>query len=440
MKARILKGFRDYAPAEMLARQAMLDSVRQVFESFGYEPLHTPALEYAEILLGKYGEDGEKLLYKFLDNGGREVALRYDLTVPLARFVAMNPNLRFPFRRYQIAPVWRAERPQKGRFREFYQCDVDLIGVDSPQADAECILVDCGVMAALGLKEYSIQVNHRGFLDGLLEVFQVPASSTVAVLRTMDKVDKIKSEELARQLMELGLGNDTVTGLMALSTVTGANQERLSQGLALARNNPVATQAVERLDKVFALIEAAHPGGHVQFTPSVARGLDYYTGIVYETFLPARYGVGSVMSGGRYDTLLGTMARQEIPAVGISLGIDRLVAALTAAHSETEIKCVTNVLVCTMDETEVQAAGIAGLLRRSLPQGKNGIELYPTPARLKKQFDYAHKRRIPYVVIVGAEEAQAGKVTLKKMETAQQVTVSKVELVELLLAAVSSEQ
>jgi histidyl-tRNA synthetase len=427
MKPKVLKGFRDYAPEEMMARQLMLDKVRGVFESFGYMPLHTPALEYSAILLGKYGDEGEKLLYRFLDNGGRDVALRYDLTVPLARFVGMNPTMRMPFRRYQIAPVWRAERPQRGRFREFYQCDADLIGIDSPQADAECILIDCGVMAALGMEEYTIQVNHRGFLDGLLAAQGIGQDKVVPVMRILDKVDKVTRDALKEMLHEQGLVADQIEALVALGDVSGDHGERLRRGLELASGSEQAKLAIERMERVLELVEVSAPGAPVRFTPSVARGLDYYTGIVYETFLPPSYGVGSVMSGGRYDNLLGSMAKREIPAVGISLGIDRLLSALSEGEGERKAT-VTRVLVCTMPGTEVAAAGVAARLRQELPAGANGVELYPNGAKVKKQFDYANKRGIGFVVMVGEDEASKKMVALKNLETGEQIVVSEAEL------------
>ncbi len=427
MKPQVLKGFRDYAPEEMMARQLMLDKVRAVFESFGYMPLHTPALEYSEILLGKYGDEGEKLLYRFLDNGGRDVALRYDLTVPLARFVGMNPTMRWPFRRYQIAPVWRAERPQRGRFREFYQCDADLIGIDSPQADAECILIDCGVMAALEMEEFTIQINHRGYLDGLLEAQGIGPTQVVPVMRVLDKVDKVSRDSMREMLAQLGLGSGQVDVLAALGDITGDHAARLRGGLELAAGSDKARLAVERLEQVLALVEASAADAPVQFAPSVARGLDYYTGIVYETFLPARYGVGSVMSGGRYNNLLGSMANREIPAVGISLGIDRLLSALASSEGG-QTATVTRVMVCTMAGNEIDAARVAARLRQELPAGGNGVELYPTDDKIKKQFDYANKRGIGFVVMVGAEEAAQKKVALKNFETGEQVVVSEDEL------------
>jgi len=422
MKAQVLKGFRDYDPEEMLVRQRMMDKVREVFESYGYLPLHTPALEYARVLLGKYGMEGEKLLYQFTDHGGREVALRYDLTVPLARYVAMRPNMRFPFRRYQIAPVWRAERPQKGRFREFYQCDVDLVGVDSPAADAECICVDCGVLSALGLEEFRVSVNHRGFLDGLLASLHLPGAAQLPVMRILDKVDKVSRADLEAMLTEEGLSDGQVEVLVGLSEVSGDNARRLERCLELADGHESAAAAVHRLEEVLALVEATLGGAPVVFAPAVARGLDYYTGIVYETFLPAEYGVGSVMSGGRYDELLGSFAGRPIPAVGISLGIDRLLSAL-ASRGSTRAAVPTRALVCLMPGTELEAAGAAAALRRGLPEGANGVELFPRTTKLKKQFDYANKRGVPFVIVVGPDEAARGVATLRSMTSGHQEEV-----------------
>jgi len=439
MEAQTLKGFRDYPPEEMLVREEMLGRVRRVFESFGFAPLHTPALEYAEILLGKYGAEGEKLLYKFEDHGGRTVALRYDLTVPLARFVAMNPNLAFPFRRYHVAPVWRAERPQKGRFREFYQCDVDLVGVESAQADAECLLIDHAVMQALGISGYSIMFNHRGFLDGLLAHLSIDGPRTVGVLRVLDKIDKVGRQELATMLTAEGLSEMQVGTLVGLVDVSGAswsNTQAFDAALKLAGNRPVAVGAIDRLREVAALAEASAPGLPIEFNPSIARGLDYYTGIVYETFLPAEYGVGSVMSGGRYDNLLGSLSGRPTPAVGISLGIDRLLSAL-ASRSETAVRAVSQLLVCTMDGAEQYAAKVAGQLRRELAAHGLGVELYPKAAKLKKQLEYADKRGILVAAIAGGDEAASGQVTVRSMKGGVQQKMDLDDAAEAVLAMVA---
>ncbi len=418
-----LKGFRDYGPEEMMVRERMIAKVRTVFESFGYMPIHTPALEYAEILLGKYGDEGEKLLYKFQDAGGRTVALRYDLTVPLARFVASHPELKFPFRRYHIAPVWRAEKPQKGRFREFYQCDVDLVGVDSPQADAECLLVDSAVLRGLGMKEFHIFVNHRQFLDGLLESVGIEGKGAVSTLRILDKVDKITPAEMEALLLASGLGADSVKRLLALAQVSGSIEERLGQALALAGNHPKAKAGLERLGQVLDIVSQADPDAPICFSPATARGLDYYTGIVYETFLPAEYGVGSVMSGGRYDTLLGMFTGTTIPAVGISLGIDRLVAAL-GSRGETERVRSADVLVMCMPGGAGRSMAVATALRNAGLRA----ELYPDEARLKKQFEYADRKGIGFAVVPGDDEWKNGQVTLKDLSGGAQSLVAVPEL------------
>lgn len=418
MEIQPLKGFRDYGPEEMMVRERMIAKVRTVFESFGYMPIHTPALEYAEILLGKYGEEGEKLLYKFQDAGGRMVALRYDLTVPLARFVASHPELKFPFRRYHIAPVWRAEKPQKGRFREFYQCDVDLVGVDSPQADAECLLVDVGVLRGLGLKTFHIYVNHRQFLDGLLESLGIEGKAAIGTLRILDKVDKVTADEMRSMLLASGLGAEHVDRLVALAKVTGTMEERLNRTLELANNHPKAEAGLSRLRQVMALVYEADPEAPVVFSPATARGLDYYTGIVYETFLPAEYGVGSVMSGGRYDGLLGMFSGGNIPAVGISLGIDRLVAAL-GAKGETEEVSSAHALVMTMPGGAGRTMRAATLLR----QAGLTAEVYPEESRLKKQFEYADRKGIPVAVVPGEDEWNSGAVTLKDLRSGTQTQV-----------------
>lgn len=428
MKVQTLKGFRDYSPEEMLVRQALIGRVQKVFESFGYAPLHTPALEYAQLLLGNYGDEGEKLLYKFQDHGKRMVALRYDLTVPLARYVGMNSSMRFPFRRYQIAPVWRAERPQKGRFREFYQCDVDLVGIDSAQADAECILVDHAVMQALEIEGYRIMINHRGFLDGLLEHLAIPTDKVVGAMRILDKVDKVSAAAMGEMLTTEGLTEAQVDGLTGLSAIDGPNEDRIAQALELAGNHPKAVAGLERLQQALEMVAVTVGEAPVFFAPAIARGLDYYTGIVYETFLPDRYGVGSVMSGGRYNELLGTFAGKDIPAVGISLGIDRLLSALAAAGEQESI-AVSEILVSTIKGAETGACKVAGILRAGLAQQGTGIELFPRPQKLKKQMDYAHKKGISIVVLPGPEELEEGKVTVRHMGTGEQIKVSLEDLV-----------
>ncbi len=424
MKVQALRGFRDVEPGEMLVRERMMDAVKGVFESFGYAPIHTPALEYAEILLGKYGEEGEKLLYRFVDNGGRDVALRYDLTVPLARFVATHPELRLPFRRYHIAPVWRAERPQRGRFREFYQCDVDLLGPDSAMADAECILVDHSVLQALDLSGCRIHVNHRGFLDGLLRSLHIESHQHSAVLRVLDKVDKVEAGEMEALLAVEGVTGEPAAVLLGLGNLDGSNQGRLEMCRARVSGNAGALDALGRMEEVLAVVlEAGVESGAVCFNPAIARGLDYYTGMVFETFLPPEYQVGSVMSGGRYNGLIGMFSGREVPAVGISLGLDRLASVLQTTKSS-QLPGVTRVLVCTLPGAEASGAGLAHKIRRSQGGRGCGVELYPHPVKLKKQLEYAHRSGIPWLVIVGPDDLARDVVQVRNMESGAQEEVS----------------
>jgi histidyl-tRNA synthetase len=429
MKVQILRGFRDLEPAEMLVREQMIDVVKGVFESFGYGPIHTPAMEYAEILTGKYGEEGDKLLYRFEDNGGRDVALRYDLTVPLARFVATHPELRFPFRRYHIAPVWRAERPQKGRFREFYQCDVDLLGVDTPAADAECVLIDRCVMGALGIDDGRIEVNHRGFLDGLLRALGIEVARHVATLRVLDKMDKVSSDEMRQMLVGEGLTGEAAGILAAMGGLPGGNADRLRQCRSWVGDDVGALAALERIEEVLAVVEDAGGSGQVNFNPAVARGLDYYTGIVYETFLPPRFGVGSVMSGGRYNGLIGMFSGRDVPAVGISLGLDRLAAALQASE-EGVLRGVSRVLVCSVAGLEADAFRIAHRIRKAVGGRGTGVELFPESGRLKKQFEHANKTGVSWLVLPGTQELERGVVIVKNMESGEQREVALAELEE----------
>ncbi|MCB9729316.1 MAG: histidine--tRNA ligase [Deltaproteobacteria bacterium] len=428
VEARVLKGFRDYLPEADIPRQAMLRKVVAVFESFGFGPLTTPALEYADILLGKYGEEGDQLLYRFADNGGRDVALRYDLTVPLARVVAQHRSLDMPFRRYQVAPVWRAEKPGRGRFREFLQCDVDIVGEASARADAECMMVGLEVLGALGVPGFVMRVNNRKILDGLLDRVGVEGRERRhAVLRVMDKLPKIGragveaelSDEVgldaeARSLLFEVLGRPVAgsAGVRALDDAVGGSEAgRLG-----------ITELAELLD----IVEAAGYGDRVEVDLSIARGLDYYTGTIYETFVRDREGFGSVMSGGRYDTLLAMFLRESIPAVGISLGIDRLVSLLVDLGLVGGRAGTADVFAAAFDDEGYGAmVRWAGALRRA----GVGVETSLVAGRLGKQFRLAEKKGYRFVVLQGPDERAADKLALKDLQSGEQVTVDLEEVV-----------
>jgi histidyl-tRNA synthetase len=428
VEARVLKGFRDYLPEADVPRQAMLRKVVAVFESFGFGPLTTPALEYADILTGKYGDEGDQLLYRFADNGGRDVALRYDLTVPLARVVAQHRSLDMPFRRYQVAPVWRAEKPGRGRFREFLQCDVDIVGEASVRADAECMMVGLEVLQSLGVPGYVMRVNNRKILDGLLDRVGVDGRERRhAVLRVMDKLPKIGREGVEAELSaEVGLDVEAQALLFEVlgRSVTGSAGLRALTDVV--GGTEAGRQGIDELCALLDLVGAAGHGAHVEVDLSIARGLDYYTGTIYETFVRGREEFGSVMSGGRYDTLLGMFLRDSIPAVGISLGIDRLVSLLTDLGLVSSRGATADVFVAVLDDegygAMVQAA--SELRRAGL-----GAEMSLVAGKLGKQFRSAEKKGYRFVVLQGADERAAGKLALKDLQTGEQATVSAEEVV-----------
>ena len=413
VNARVLKGFRDYLPEAMLPKQRMLDMIGRVFESYGFAPLSTPALEYADCLLGKYGEEGDKLLYRFEDNGGRDVALRYDLTVPLARVMGMNRGLPLPFKRYQIAPVWRAEKPGRGRYREFLQCDVDIVGADSLMADAECLAVGAAVLRALGVERFEIRVNNRKLLSGLMGRLGVAEGEpTHAVLRSVDKLPKI-GEAAVRTLLaeEDGLAAAAIDTLFEFLGLDLAELGPWFEG------NEAGLLGAEELETLMALAAEQGLSEVVSVDLSIARGLDYYTGTIYETFLGDLESLGSVMSGGRYDELLSMFGGQPVAAVGISLGVDRLLAGLSELGLTRAEASPTRVLVTVFsDETRAASYGLAAALRaEGIP-----TEVFLGAPRMKKQFRYADQRGIPFVVMAGADEVERGTFTLKALATGEQ--------------------
>ncbi len=377
-----LKGFRDFLPKEMRKRQYVINTLKQVFESYGFEPLETPALEYAEILLGKYGEEGDKLMYKFKDNGDRDVALRYDQTVPLARVVAQYQNeLPMPFKRYQIQPVWRAENTQKGRYREFLQCDADIVGANSPLSDAEIINLAEKALEKLGFSNYKIVINDR------VNFANVPPLA----IATIDKLQKIGKEGVLKELGDKGIPASTL-------------DEVLNK------------KPTENLEKIIRLLN----NPRVVFDPTLARGLDYYTGLIFEIEIEG-YSAGSVCGGGRYDNLIGMFAGKDIPAVGFAFGFDRLVEAMDELNLFPTDLATTRVLVTVFsDDLRNKSIEVANKLR----ENDINTELYLDDAKMEKQLKYADQKGIPFVVIIGPDEAKNNTVTLKNMKTREQQTDS----------------
>ena len=414
-----LSGFRDDLPAQMIPKRRMLGTIERVFESFGYAPLDTPALERSAVLLGKYGDEGDKLLYKFEDNGGRSVALRYDLTVPLARVVAAHPELTMPFRRYQVAKVWRAEKAGRGRFREFVQCDVDIIGARSLMADAECVQVICAVLDALGVDGYRVFVNNRKLLNSLLAHFGVEGTERVhGSLRLLDKLDKIERDRVRALLVSEAGWTETDAGTF-LELVHGGLE-------GAASVLPDDDEGLVELAELLSLCEAAGVSDRVTVNLSIARGLDYYTGTIYETFLTELPGFGSVMSGGRYDALLRDLCRRDLPAVGVSLGISRLFAGLVELGLVEEPKGVAQVVVAMFDrDTVAHSYACAASLR----EAGISVEVFPGKAKLGKQFQHADRRGALAVCLVGSDEAAAGQVRVKWLRSGEQQTIDVDKLV-----------
>lgn len=430
IEPRVLKGFRDYLPPTMIPRQKMLETIEGTFQRFGFAPLMTPALEYLEILEGKYGEEGESLLYGFQDHGGRQIALRYDLTVPLARVVAQYGEIQQPFRRYQIAPVWRAEKPARGRFREFVQCDADIVGSGDMTADGEILQLACALLDDLHVENYRIQVNHRKLLSGLMRRVGVEEGGRErGVLRAIDKLPKIGREKTEKLLGNDGLSPEQISGVFEFLALEGPAREVLDRATGFFDEGSVGRQGVSELERLFSIVEALGLTASVRLDLSIARGLNYYTGTIYETFLGDLPGFGSIMAGGRYDGLIGAFKGEDLPAVGISLGIDRLLEGLVELGLLREERSVAKVLVPVFDEaTGPQAARVAQLLRR----GGIACELYPGPVRMGKQFRHAERQGMRWVAVVGPDELARGKVSVKDLESGEQEEVDEERVVDYL--------
>lgn len=408
-----LKGFRDFLLEEMKIRNLVIDTLKEVFASFGFEPLETPALEYGETLLGKYGAEAEKLVYTFKDRGGRLVGLKYDLTVPLARVVAQYQNeLAVPFKRYQIQPVWRAEKPQRGRLREFYQCDIDTVGIASPLADAEIIACTVEAFKKLGFKKFTVRINSRQVLFKLLDGLGIrDQKQQLSILQSIDKLDRLSEEEVKKELLKKKLASKSCG--------------RLFKKIKTAK-------ADENLEKIIKAAKAFGVGKeYLKFDPTLVRGLDYYTGPIFEVFVEEPK-IGSLAGGGRYDKLIGELGGRDLPATGISLGLERIVEVIKEFDLlPIKENSTTKVLVTIFDESLVGDSQKLCMCLRSI--GVN-TEIYLDPkAKLDKQIKYADRKGIPFVAILGPEEVGAKKVALKDLRTGKQVRLDPKGLGKLLL-------
>lgn len=425
------KGFRDFLPAVMVPRKRVMDTLTRTFERYGFEPLETPAMERIETLTGKYGEEGEQLMFKVLRRGEKagagevDLAMRYDLTVPLSRVVAMYPDLPRPFRRYQIQPVWRADRPQKGRYREFTQCDVDVVGSTSPLVEVEVITMMDGVFRELGFGDHVVRVNHRQVLNGLVRSAGVPDDLQVSTIVAIDKLDKVGKDGVAKELGERGVSEGSITRLLQLLDLAGPWRELLPLLSTLVGEDAGAAAGVANLKSIFTGLEAAGvPDRHVALDPFLARGLSYYTGAVFETRVAdVSFSLGG---GGRYDELIGMFLGENVPACGISFGFDRMITVMEDRGMFTNQRSAVQVLVTVYnDDLQNDAIALASLLRTA----GITVDLYPGAVKLGNQLRYAERRGIPLAVLMGPDEVNRGEVTLKNLTTRAQEAVSRHEVV-----------
>ena len=446
-KPSIPKGTRDFGPAQMARRNYIFDTIRSVFRLYGFRQIETPALENLSTLMGKYGEEGDKLLFKVLNSGDwrsaidgeqlqnsplgaltskvSEKGLRYDLTVPFARFVTQYRNdISFPFRRYQIQPVWRADRPQKGRYREFYQCDVDVVGTDSLVSELELIQIVEEVYRRLGIR-VCLKLNNRKILSGIAEVIGAP-DKIVDITVAIDKLDKIGPDKVNDELRERGLSEDAISKLQPILGMTGNNEDKLATLGEVLRGSEEGRKGLEETAAIFSLCESAGVTLNIELDLTLARGLNYYTGAIFEV-KAQDVQMGSITGGGRYDNLTGIFGMPGVSGVGISFGADRIYDVLTELNLFPEEALEqTQVLFATFGESELRYA-----LTWARELRAKGIctEVFPEAAKMKKQIGYADSNHIPYVAIVGGDEMAAQKVMLKNMLTGEQKQVGMEELV-----------
>ncbi|OQY40765.1 MAG: histidine--tRNA ligase [Spirochaetaceae bacterium 4572_7] len=408
IKPRVLKGFRDFLPETEIERKATESKLEKNFESFGFVPIDTPALEYTEVLLGKGGGETDKQVYNFRDSGKRDVSMRFDLTVPFARYIAQHrEELYLPFKRYHIAKVWRGENTQRGRYREFTQCDFDIVGVDSPSSDFEIMLMMQNSLAALNVKDITIRFSHRGIFNRMLETLCLK-DKTVEVLRIVDKLSKIGEVKVIEMLEEITTPENA---LKILDFIKPSKDFRktLDKMIFLAGG---PDEDSNRLEEIYSYIKENHIENSFLLDPSITRGLDYYTGLVYETFLNELPEMGSVCSGGRYNNLASLYTKEKLPGVGASIGLDRLLAGLEVLGKKSNRKSLTDLLILVLDNNLIgHYHKIANKFRKA---GIN-TEVFPIKKKIQQQFKYAENKSIPFVIFCGEEEKENKTVNLKSL-------------------------
>ena len=427
IQPRTLKGFRDYLPELMIPREHLLEQARRVYRSYGFAPIDTPALEYAEILLGKGGEETDKQLYRFTDSGNRDVALRFDLTVPFARFAAQYfSKLGTPFKRYHLGPVWRGENTQHGRYREFWQCDFDIIGTTANAADIEIALVIHDLFLALGFERFEMRINNRFVLNGLLEEMGL-GGQAAEFLRALDKLPKIGREAVLAEMVEkAGAEIAEAERVLTLAEMQGTNTEILDRLERDFGGNARAAEGICRLRELCAVVKAAGvPEERLRLDLAIARGLDYYTGTIYETFLTDLPGIGSVCSGGRYDNLAELYTKQKLPGVGASLGLDRLLAAMEELQLLPKATTPAPVLLVQFSADRL---GDYEKMARALRAEGIGVEVYPEAKKIGQQLQYAEKRGYKVALIAGPDEFAQGMWKVKDLGRREEVTVATAEV------------
>lgn len=426
-KPSILKGFRDYLPEQMILRQEIIGRFKHVFELHGFDPLDTPAIEYLEVLTGKAGEN-EKLMYAFEDHGGRSVGLRYDLTVPLARVVAMHQSeIVFPFKRYHVAPVWRADRPQRGRFREFWQCDADIAGVESMTADAEIISVLVDALAAVGLDNSTVQISHRRLLERIAVAAGVPEEQAATVYRSVDKLDKIGADGVKIEMVEGGIDAKAADAILEMISITGDASDVLFQLSGRLQTDAKAEGALAEMTELFQLlVQMGVSQEKAKLDLTLARGLDYYTGPVFEAKV-IEPKIGSVAGGGRYEGLIGTFGSRPVSATGVSLGLERIIEVVREHNTMPIPTAVAEVFVPIVDRNLGAAAGLTRQLREagiktdlSLLEGKS----------LGEQLKYAGRRGMALAAILGSSESERGVVAVKNLTSGEQIDIPRDALIE----------
>ena len=435
-KPSIPKGTRDFSPAEMMRRTYIFETIKSVFRTYGFAPLETPAMENLSTLLGKYGDEGDKLLFKILNSGDYaaglddgqlrtaskicEKGLRYDLTVPFARYIVQHQSeIVLPFKRYQIQPVWRADRPQKGRYREFYQCDVDVIGSRSLINEVELIEIVERVFGKLGIN-VTLKMNNRKILYGIAEAIG-HADKMMDITVAIDKLEKIGIDNVRAELSERGLEQEAIDRLQPILELSGANSEKLNKLRDVISCSETGLKGIAEMEEIFGYVEALGLNLPIELDLSLARGLNYYTGAIFEV-KAMDYAIGSICGGGRYDDLTGIFGMPDTSGVGISFGADRIYDVMTGLNLfPEEVDFSTKVLFVNLGEQERMAAM---RIMRTLRDHGIATEIYPEPAKMKKQMEYANRRSIPYVVIIGSNELQNGQATVKNMRTGEQNAVA----------------